>query len=109
MLACKARETVLRDQRFQVKKMENEEKKQSVQFEERQEDAKPHEDGRKEMDVKQTVVKHLEMRQRDVTKDVRKLKGMKSKNAASKKVFEDNFPMELAQIEQRRNAMLPRT
>ena len=47
---------VLRDQRFKVKKMESERKKQSVQFEERQEDAKPDEDGRVEMDVEQTVV-----------------------------------------------------
>ena len=47
---------VLRDQRFQVKKMENERKKQSVQFEEQQEDAEPDEDGRMEMDVKETGV-----------------------------------------------------
>ena len=80
MLACKARERVLRDQRFQVKKMENERKKQSVQFEEKQEDAEPDEDGRMEMDVKQTGVKHLEMRQRDVAKDLRKLTGMERKD-----------------------------
>ena len=36
--------------------MENERKKQSVQFEEQQEYAEPDEDGRVEMDVEQTVV-----------------------------------------------------
>ena len=41
------------------------------------------------------------MRQRAFTKDVRKLKGMESKDEASKMVLEDNFPKELAQMERR--------
>ena len=53
--------------------MENERKKQSVQFEEEQEDAKPDEDGRVEMDVEQTVVNIWRCDRGDVTKDVRKI------------------------------------
>ena len=53
--SCGPMRTVLRESRFKVKKMEeNERMQQSVQFEEHEEDAKPDDDGQMEMIVKKT-------------------------------------------------------
>ena len=66
-----------------------------MQFEE-QEDAQPEEDGKMEVDDETNTCKKLEMRKKDITKDMRKLEGFKSMDEAIKEVLEENLQKELA-------------
>ena len=90
-----------------VKKMENERRKQAVQLEEQENDAKPEEHVKMEVDDETNSRKTLEMRETDITKDMRKLEGIKSMDETNEKVHEENWQKEFAHIEQRRRDLLP--
>ena len=83
-------------------------RKPAVQFEEPGEDAKLDEKCKMEVDEEADSRKKLYIRKKDIAKDMRKLKGVKSWDGACKKVVDEGFKQkELAQIEQRRNDQLP--
>ena len=72
-----------------------------MQFEEPGDDAKMDEDCKKEVDKEANRRKKLQMRKKDITKETRKLDGIKIMDEASQKVPKDNRQKELAQIDQR--------
>ena len=65
------------------------------------------EDCKMEVEDEADSRKTLEIRKMDITKDMRKFEGIKSKNEASEKVLRDNWLKGVAQNEQRRHDLLP--
>ena len=105
--AQRAKEAELFEFCEEVKKLKSEGQKAAVCFEEINEEVKPDEDCKMEVDSEAESRKKLHQREREVAKQLRKIEEFTDLDEGVTESHQDKWHQELLQSEQRRNDLLP--